>query len=456
MSSPGKKKIVVLSLSVTVLLIAIKVSVAYLTNSIGVYSEVLNNSLDFVSVFITYLAIRMAVRPADKDHTYGHGKYENLSALIEVIIITILGIFIIVESVKRIIDRRILGEVQWYVYLILSIAVLINIIRVIYIGKAAKEYDSIALKSNFLNYTGDIFSSIIVIVGLLLSNLGIYIADPIASIIVSLIVLGFGIKLGISTIRNLLDYIPKDITEQVSGLVMTIPEIKKIDELKIHEVGNIKFINLLVSLPQNLAMTQVENIKGKIRKKVKSDFNDSNLIIETRLLEENLPLAEKIKEQFLNINKIKDIHNINIYRIGNSIDISIHIEFQEDLNLEESEKLTKKVEDILKRSIPDIRRIYVHLEEEKMQQDWKDVTSSSTGLISNIKEYLPEEIDPDSCHYFTILEKEGSYNVAFHCRVKKDLNIRQAHKIITRTENMIKDNFKDINDISIHAEPRKR
>jgi len=456
MGKASKKKIVALSLSVTVLLIVIKVSVAFLTNSIGVYSEVLNNSLDFVSVFITFLAIRMAVRPADKDHTYGHGKYENLSALIEVIIIAILGIFIIVESVKRIIERRPLSDVQWYVYLILSIAVVINIIRVIYIGKAAREYDSIALRSNFLNYTGDIFSSIIVIAGLILSNLGIYIADPIASIIVSLIVLGFGLKLGISTVRNLLDYIPVATTEKVSSIVMSLPEVKKIEELKIHEVGNIKFINLLVSLPQNLAMTQVEAIKEKIRRVVKSEFKESKLLIETKLCEKDMTLVEKIKERFLEISQIKDIHNINIYRVGRSIDISIHIEFHEKLNLEESEKLTQRAENILKRSIPDIRRIYVHLEEEKTQQDWKDVTGDSKELISKIKDFLPEEIDPDSCHYFTVLEKEGNHNVAFHCRLKKDLNIRQAHGIITKTENLIRDNFKDIDYISIHAEPSRQ
>lgn len=453
MSKAYRKKIVAFSLSVTVILIVMKVLVAYLTNSIGVYSEVLNNGLDFVSVLITFLAIRMAVRPPDGDHTYGHGKYENLSALIEVIIIAILGLYIIVESIKRIVNRQTIEDVEWYIYLILSVAIIINIIRVIYVGKAAKRYDSIALKSNFINYTGDIFSSLIVIAGLILSNYGIYLADPIASIIVSIIVLAFGIKLGISTVRNLLDYIPEETTEEISRLVMEIPEVKSIDELKIHEVGNIKFINILISLPDNLMLTQVETIKKKIRGCIQNRFKGSRLLIEARLSDEGKTLLERIREKFLDIPQIKDIHNIKVYDLGEKIDVSIHIEFLERLNLKESETLTRKVEDTLRDSIPDIRQIFIHLEEQKYKEEYKDVTDSSKGLIADIKKRISEKMDPDTCHYFTVLEKDGKYNIAFHCRLDKDLNIKQAHSIVTDTENIIKRQFEDISEVSIHVEP---
>ena len=83
-----KKRIALLSLLVSVLLMVIKVTIAYLTNSTGVFSEALNNGLDLVTVLIAFLAIRMATKPADKDHTYGHAKYENLSAFIELTIIS--------------------------------------------------------------------------------------------------------------------------------------------------------------------------------------------------------------------------------------------------------------------------------------------------------------------------------------------------------------------------------
>jgi cation diffusion facilitator family transporter len=85
-----KRKITLYSLLVSIFLVIIKIAVAYYTNSIGVLSEALNNSLDIVTVVITFMAVRISTRPADKDHTYGHGKYENLSSFIEIIIISLL------------------------------------------------------------------------------------------------------------------------------------------------------------------------------------------------------------------------------------------------------------------------------------------------------------------------------------------------------------------------------
>ena len=73
----AKKRLAIFSLSVSVFLVIVKTFVAYLSNSLGVYSEALNNLLDIVTVLITFLAIRMSTKPPDKDHPYGHGKYEN-------------------------------------------------------------------------------------------------------------------------------------------------------------------------------------------------------------------------------------------------------------------------------------------------------------------------------------------------------------------------------------------
>ncbi|MBM3709556.1 MAG: cation diffusion facilitator family transporter, partial [Actinobacteria bacterium] len=101
-----KKRIALFSLLVSIFLIAVKIIIAYLTNSLGVYSEVLNNGLDLVLVLITYIAIRASIKPADKDHTYGHGKYENFSALFELTIISLLSFFIIYKSIQRIIYKN--------------------------------------------------------------------------------------------------------------------------------------------------------------------------------------------------------------------------------------------------------------------------------------------------------------------------------------------------------------
>ena len=448
------KKIAMFSILVSIFLVIVKVAVAYFTNSIGVFSEALNNGLDLVTVLVTYMAIRVSTRPADKDHTYGHGKYENLSAFLEIIIVSALSFFIIYKSIQRIIYKNFVLNLNWYVFLILIISIFLNIIRVFYIGRAARKYNSFAFKADFLNYSSDILSSIIVIVGLFIANAGIYVADPIASIIISIIILTFSLRLSIRIVGNLLDYIPKEVTDKVIEILKEIPEIKSVDKLKIHEVGNIKFINLEICLKNNLYLSQVENIKEKIKNKISSGVPYTEIILETKSLPTEDNIEAYIKEIMLNQPYVKDIHNIYIYNVDNYIDISIHIELNKYLKLEETEKLTKVTEDKIKKKIPNIRSVYIHIEDARSGEDWNDITKESEKLISNIKIEISSHVNPETCHKFTILEKEGLYNLAFHCRLKKSLDVKKAHSIVTKIEDDIKKKFENISEISIHVEPR--
>lgn len=448
------KKIALFSLIISIFLVAIKIAVSFFTNSIGVFSEALNNGLDFVTALIAYLAIRISLKPADKDHTYGHGKYENLSSFIEILVISGLSLFIIYRSILRIIYRNIEIKLNIYVFIVLAIAIFINLIRVFFLGRAARKYNSYALKAEFINYSSDILSSLIVIAGLYLANIGIYIADPIASIIVALIVLTFGLRLSIKIVRNLLDYIPKEITDRITEILESIEEIESVNKLKIHEVGNTKFVNAEICLRSNLYLSQAERLKKKIKKKILGKVPGSEIILETKFLQTESDIEENIKEIVMDDDNIKDVHNIFIYNIKNSIDASLHIGLEEDLSLEKAEILTKTIEKKIKDRINSIRSIYIHIEDFRCSENWNDVTSKSDDLISSIKRKISAYVDPDTCHNFTILEKDKLYNIAFHCRLKKNVSVKKAHSVITRIEDNIKKKYNNIYGISIHVEPR--
>ncbi len=449
-----KKKIALFSLLISIFLVAVKVTVAYFTNSIGVFSEALNNSLDIVTTLVAYLAIRISLRPADKDHTYGHGKFENLSAFLEVIIISALSFFIIYRSIHRIVYRDFELRLNIYVFIVLIISIVLNIIRVFYVGRAARKYNSFALRAEFINYSGDILSSVIVIGGLYLANIGVYVADPMASIIVSIIVLTLSLRLSIRIIRNLMDYIPKEITERITKILGDIKEIKSINKLKIHEVGNTKFINLEVYLKSNLYLSQAEKVKEKIKNKILYKIPGSEIILETKFMQSEFNIEASIKEIVMNYKNVKDVHNIFIYNIEEFIDATLHIELDKNLILEDAEKLTKIVENRIKEKIKNIRSVYIHIEDSRSSECWNDITSDSDKLISGIKKEISPYVDPETCHNFTVLEKEKLYNLAFHCRLKKNVNVKKAHYIITKMEEGIKEKFKNICGISIHVEPR--
>ncbi len=448
-----KKRVAIFSLAVSVVLVLAKILVAYYSNSISVFSEALNNGLDLVTVLMTLLAVRIATRPADKDHTYGHGKYENLSAFFEIIIITLLSVFIIFKSIQRLINRSFILNLNNYVFYILIASIIINIIRVYFIGSAAKRFNSMAFRADFINYSSDAISSVIVIIGLLLAKRGFYLADPIASIIVSIIIIGFSIRLLLKIIRNFLDYIPVETTEKVSKMLENFPEISRVYDLKIHEVGDTKFISADLGLNDNIYISQIEKIKEKIRKEIAKNLPGSEVMIEFRpaLSRDNIDCV--VKEVLLNQDSVNDIHNIFIYNVGKQLDISVHIELSKSFNLEDADKLTDKTEEILKKRIENLRNIYIHIEDARINEEWDDVTQQSEILISKIKDSISLIASPDTCHKFTVLEKSGHINIAFHCRLDRNLGIGQAHSAVTEMENIVKNISNNISEVSIHVEP---
>lgn len=449
----AKRRLSVFSLAVSIFLVAIKTIVAYTSNSLGVYSEALNNMLDIVTVLITFFAIRISTRPADKDHPYGHGKYENFSAFLETLIIMLLCFFIIYKSISRIINRDYELNINIYVFAVLIFSIMLNLIRVIYIAKIASRYNSIAFKADLINYSGDLISSVIVILSLVFVRYGINIADPIASIIVSLIILVFSIRLSVKTIRDLLGYIPVEITEKVEKELTDFKEIKKVNNIKIQEVGNIKFINLDLSLKSSLHLSQVETIKEQIKRSLAEKIPDCEVMIETK---SDLPegsMEEVIKDIVFKEPKVKDIHNISVNNFKEGFNITLHIELKKDIKLAEAEIITRSIEDKIKNISDKLNNIYIHIEVENHPEEWTDITNRSDFLINGIKNSLTDFTDKDSCHDFAVLIKDGRYNISFHCRFDKNMDITSVHNLTSEMENLVKAKFKDIDELTIHAEP---
>ena len=454
-SELAKRKLSIFSLATSVFLVILKTIVAYTSNSLGVYSEALNNSLDIVTVLITFLAIRASIKPADKDHPYGHGKYENFSALLETLIISLLSFYIIYKSISRIVTKDYALNINIYVFIVLIFSIIINIFRVLYIRNIAIKYDSPAFKANLINYSGDILSSLIVIAGLVFVRYGINIADPIASIIISLIILFFSVRLALKTLRDLLGYIPAKLTDSIENLLGGFKEIQKIDQIRIQEVGNIKFINILLSLKSSLHLSQVEQIKEKIKNKLGAELPDTEIFIETKSSLYDSTINDLIKEIILNETKVKDTHNVLVSNIEGKLNITIHLELENELKLVEAEEITKNIEDKIKKTAPEIERVYIHIEVENNPEDWNDITDKSEKLIEDIKNCIKNQIDTGTCHKFTVLFDGEKYNISFHCRFNRDLEIKKVHLKTTELENIIKTALPDINELTIHAEPEK-
>jgi len=176
-----KNRVAFVSVLAAIFLTGFKLIVGLVTGSIGILSEALHSGLDLIAAVITMFAVKVSDKPADKDHQFGHGKVENLSALIETLLLFITCFWIIYEAAHRLISGKPEIEVTAWSYIVVISSIVIDFTRSRALSRVAKKYNSQALEADALHFSTDIWSSAVVFIGLIFANFGFFFAASIAA-----------------------------------------------------------------------------------------------------------------------------------------------------------------------------------------------------------------------------------------------------------------------------------
>ncbi len=267
-----KNKVAFLSVLAAIFLTGFKLVVGILTGSLGILSEALHSALDFVAALITWFAVRISDKPADSDHHYGHGKIENLSALIETLLLLITCVWIIYEAVSRLISGETHIEVTVWSYIVVVSSIIIDITRSRALMRVAKKHNSQALEADALHFSTDIWSSSVVLLGLICANFGIYIADSIAALFVALIVIYVSYKLGKRSINALIDRVPEETYLKIKSILDGLTEIEQYHDLKVRASGAEIFVEFNIHVQSELNIIQSHNTASTIENKIKNEI----------------------------------------------------------------------------------------------------------------------------------------------------------------------------------------
>jgi cation diffusion facilitator family transporter len=274
-----KNKVALLSVFAAVFLTGFKLLIGLFTGSLGILSEALHSGLDLVAAVITYFSVRVSDKPADREHNYGHGKIENLSAFIETLLLLITCVWIIYEAVSRLASGKTHIEVTVWSYVVVISSIIIDLTRSRALSRVAKKYNSQALEADALHFSTDIWSSSVVLMGLILANFGFFFADAVAALAVAGIVIYISIRLGKRSIDVLLDKAPADSVEKVKLILSGIPEIKFFHSLRVRNSGADTFIKVSIHFKPSLNLRQVHELCDKIETQINSEIKRSEVFI---------------------------------------------------------------------------------------------------------------------------------------------------------------------------------
>ena len=270
-----------LSITSNAVIILLKIIAGILSGSISIISEAIHSFSDFLASVLTFFAVTRSSEPADKEHQFGHGKYEDMSGFIEGGLIILTGLYIIYESFKKLIWGYNLEFNSMLGIYVMAFAVVANFMVSSYLFYVAKKADSVSLYADAEHLRTDIFSSLGVLIGLILIKItGIVILDPIIAIIVAIIIIKAGYSISKETLNNLLDgSLPKEDMKKIESILDKNISIKGYKDLKTRKVGQCKDIEITIFFEPNLTIAQCHKICDEIEAEFAKSFSNMTIII---------------------------------------------------------------------------------------------------------------------------------------------------------------------------------
>lgn len=264
-------------------LIILKLTVGFLTGSLSIISEALHSMSDIVASFIAFVMVRESSKPADEDHPFGHGKYEELSGFLEGGLILLIAAFIIYSAFKKFMSPAVTEFEPFWGILIMVISVLVNIIISKYLFRIGQRTNSIAIIADAEHLKTDVLSSLAVLAGLIMVKItGIVQIDTIFAFIVAIIITYTGAKVTISAVKGLLDEaLPKedlDIIREIlnSHLDKDIVDVKF---SKTRKSGSEKLIELVITVHKNMTIGKGHEICNALEKEIETALNGASVFI---------------------------------------------------------------------------------------------------------------------------------------------------------------------------------
>jgi cation diffusion facilitator family transporter len=275
------------SVAAAFLLTALKLVVGLWSGSIGILAEAAHSGLDFVAALVTYIAVRTADRPADASHPYGHGKIENLSAMAETLLLLVTCGWIIYESIERLTSKSVQVEASVWAFGVLLLSILVDVTRSRMLSRVAVKHGSQALEADALHFSTDVWSSTVVIVGLVGVKLASAVpalgflakADAVAALVVAGIVVMVSSRLGWRTVQALLDAAPGGLAERVKQAVERVDGVRDCHAVRIRHSGPHYFVDLHVLLDGSQTLAAAHALTELIEQELQRMLPDADITV---------------------------------------------------------------------------------------------------------------------------------------------------------------------------------
>ncbi|QXX73528.1 cation diffusion facilitator family transporter [Methylovirgula sp. HY1] len=451
----SKQRVALASIGASAALTLAKLVAGVLSGSLALLSEAGHNLVDTGITIVTFFAVRVAGKPADAEHPYGHGKVESVAALIETGFLFALSTYILAEAIQRLTVKPVEIHANALAVGVLVVSILVDLSRWFTLSRVAKATKSDALAADVLHFSSDIIGSALALAGLVAASLGYPQGDAVAALAVAMFIAVVGYRLGRRTFDTLIDTAPKGLTEDVRAIAERIPGVNAVDQLRLRPAGADVIGDINISVPRTLPLEKVAMIKEAVRTAVAAVHPEVALTVTTQ------PIAlddESVRECLLLIGarRHRTIHNIIVQEVDGRMSVGFDIEIDGQMRLGQAHEIASMIEADARTELgPDIE-VDSHIEPlEPRELPGQDApVATRNAIAAALSEFASAPIV--DVHSVRVRETPAGLVVNYHCRADPDLSVDKVHLAVDELERKVTAGFPAILRIIGHAEPLRR
>jgi cation diffusion facilitator family transporter len=450
------------SVFVTLFLIAAKLAIGLSTGSLVILSQAADSGFDLAAVIITLFAVRVSSIPPDEDHPYGHGKFESLSALLQGLLLLGVTVWIATAAISHLTGSSPHPiEVNGWSFGVLLVSIGLDLWRARLLQHAGEAHHSHALEASALNFYTDILSAVVALIGLALVKFAdIKNADDWAALGLAVFVGLLSIRLSKRAVDGLTDrFASVEDYEKLKQIVQQTSGIEAVSRLRIRQAGPSLFVEVSVTIDRILPFAAIERILGDVERAIVTAYPNADVTVHWR------PIRTQMETPFETLKVIVAEfglmpHNIELSETNDGkIVLDYHLEFRPGTALVEAENLSQQIEERIRRELPEVEEIFVHLEEERSDRrppNIEDIVQERGNFLADVtysaKAANRAVRDVRNIHLFQA-KKERNLKLVLTLDLPYTLSLAEAHDIVTNVEEELRKRFPELTRIVIHAHP---
>jgi cation diffusion facilitator family transporter len=451
-----KERTAFVSLLASLVLAAAKLAVGLLIGSLALVTDALHSCVDFLATAVTWFAVRVADRPPDASHPYGHGKFENVAALGEAALLLLLAGGVMVEAADRIATGAPPPALSLVAIGVLAVEIVVNFWRARELRRVGEATNSDALRADALHFASDVFSSFAVLAGFGLVALGLGWGDAAAAIAVAGLIAVLALRLLAHTINQLVDRAPEGVAEIIAGRIAAVPGVLGVANVRLRSVGARHFVEATIEVPRSLGLERAAEVEAQAALAARNVLVGADVTIQSAPVS---PSDETIRDRVLLVAQRErvEVHHITVQHMQERLALALDLEVDGAMPLAAAHGVADRLETAIRREFGAGTEIETHIE--PLEPEAAEVTDTSEALrrpyVAALEEAARAVEGLADIHDVRLRRSARGTVLVAHCRLAADATVESVHRRVDDLERLVRDRMPDLARIVIHAEPMR-